>query len=150
MAPANAMAKSAVCVVLDRGELAIKILERGRVPPRARRPVGFQARRPPWGSNVGHSSGASPRRALSRACQTCLATPVDVRATMPSMRGLRSPRRVPLPRRDRVARALAGGSAGALITAFFAAGPVAAHGPVPTDPPMAATLLLGWTFEPLP
>jgi len=69
---------------------------------------------------------------------------------MPLMRGLRSVRRVPLPRRDRVARALAGGSAGALITAFAAAGPVAAHGPVPTEPPTAATLLLGWTFEPLP
>jgi putative copper resistance protein D len=30
------------------------------------------------------------------------------------------------------------------------AGPVAAHGPVPTDPPTPASLLLGWTFEPLP
>ena len=30
------------------------------------------------------------------------------------------------------------------------AGPVAAHGPVPTEPPTAASLLLGWTFEPLP
>lgn len=27
---------------------------------------------------------------------------------------------------------------------------VAAHGPVPTEPPSAASLLLGWTFEPLP
>ena len=31
-----------------------------------------------------------------------------------------------------------------------AAGSVAAHGPVPSEPPSAATLLLGWTFEPLP
>ncbi len=30
------------------------------------------------------------------------------------------------------------------------AGPVAAHGPVPTEAPTAASLLLGWTFEPLP
>ena len=30
------------------------------------------------------------------------------------------------------------------------AGPVAAHGPVPTEPPTAASLLLGWTFEPIP
>jgi putative copper resistance protein D len=30
------------------------------------------------------------------------------------------------------------------------AGPVAAHGPAPTEPPTAASLLLGWTFEPLP
>lgn len=30
------------------------------------------------------------------------------------------------------------------------AGPVSAHGPVPTEAPTAATLLLGWTFEPLP
>ena len=31
-----------------------------------------------------------------------------------------------------------------------AAGPVAAHGPAPTEPPTLANLLLGWTFEPLP
>ena len=31
-----------------------------------------------------------------------------------------------------------------------AAGSVSAHGPVPAEPPSAATLLLGWTFEPLP
>jgi len=30
------------------------------------------------------------------------------------------------------------------------AGPVAAHGPVPTEAPTPATLVLGWTFEPLP
>ncbi len=28
--------------------------------------------------------------------------------------------------------------------------PRAAHGPVPVEPPTAASLLLGWTFEPLP
>ncbi len=28
--------------------------------------------------------------------------------------------------------------------------PVAAHGPVPTEPPSAGALILGWTFEPLP
>ena len=31
-----------------------------------------------------------------------------------------------------------------------AAGSVAAHGPVPSEPPSATTLLLGWTFEPVP
>ena len=31
-----------------------------------------------------------------------------------------------------------------------AATSVAAHGPVPAEPPSATTLLLGWTFEPLP
>ena len=31
-----------------------------------------------------------------------------------------------------------------------AARSAAAHGPVPAEPPSAATLLLGWTFEPLP
>lgn len=31
-----------------------------------------------------------------------------------------------------------------------AAGPVSAHGPVPSEAPSAASLLLGWTFEPLP
>lgn len=30
------------------------------------------------------------------------------------------------------------------------AGPVAAHGPVPAEPPTAADLLFGWTFEPIP
>jgi putative membrane protein len=30
------------------------------------------------------------------------------------------------------------------------AGPVAAHGPVPNEAPTPASLLLGWTFEPLP
>src|SRR5262245_62957 len=40
----GARAKSAVPVVRDRGELAIKVLERGRVPHGARRPVSEQAR----------------------------------------------------------------------------------------------------------
>jgi putative membrane protein len=31
-----------------------------------------------------------------------------------------------------------------------AARPALAHGPVPSDPPSVANLLLGWTFEPLP
>jgi cytochrome c oxidase assembly factor CtaG len=43
---------------------------------------------------------------------------------------------------------------GALLGAGSAAialvGPVAAHGPVPSEPPTAVSLLLGWTFEPLP
>ena len=30
------------------------------------------------------------------------------------------------------------------------AAPALAHGPVPVEPPTAASLLLGWTFEPLP
>ncbi len=38
----------------------------------------------------------------------------------------------------------------ALASLVAAAGPVAAHGPVPTDPPSASSILLGWTFEPLP
>ncbi len=33
---------------------------------------------------------------------------------------------------------------------LVAAGPVAAHGPAPTEPPSIANLLLGWTFEPVP
>jgi cytochrome c oxidase assembly factor CtaG len=41
-----------------------------------------------------------------------------------------------------VVGALAGATAGAL--------PAAAHGPVPVEPPTAGSLLLGWTFEPLP
>ncbi len=37
-----------------------------------------------------------------------------------------------------------------LVGLALVAGPASAHGPVPTDPPTAATLLLGWTFEPIP
>jgi cytochrome c oxidase assembly factor CtaG len=40
---------------------------------------------------------------------------------------------------------LLAGVAGALV-----AGPVAAHGLAPDEPPTPASLLLGWTFEPLP
>ena len=43
----------------------------------------------------------------------------------------------------------AGLSAGSAVWLAAAAG-VAAHGAVPSEPPSAATILLGWTFEPLP
>ena len=39
---------------------------------------------------------------------------------------------------------------GALVAWAAVAGPVSAHGPVPIEAPSAASLLLGWTFEPLP
>jgi putative membrane protein len=68
---------------------------------------------------------------------------------MRPMRRVRSPHRLPLTSADRAARA-AGVVAGALIGAFVAVGSVTAHGPVPSEPPTAANLLLGWTFEPLP
>ena len=37
-----------------------------------------------------------------------------------------------------------------LAAGLIMAGPVAAHGPAPAEPPTIANLLLGWTFEPLP
>ena len=37
-----------------------------------------------------------------------------------------------------------------VVAGLASAAPVAAHGPVPDEPPSAATLLLGWTFPPLP
>ena len=37
-----------------------------------------------------------------------------------------------------------------LLAAAVAAGPVLAHGPVPVEPPTAASLLLGWTWQPIP
>jgi putative copper resistance protein D len=40
--------------------------------------------------------------------------------------------------------------AAALSASLAAASPVAAHGPVPADPPTAASLLLDWTIEPIP
>jgi putative membrane protein len=45
-------------------------------------------------------------------------------------------------------RSLAG--FGAVVGWLLAATPAAAHGPVPVEPPTATSLLLGWTFEPLP
>ena len=42
--------------------------------------------------------------------------------------------------------ATSGGVAGVAMLA----GPVLAHGPVPSEPPMIASLLLGWTFDPIP
>ena len=44
--------------------------------------------------------------------------------------------------------ALAGLGSG--LAWLVSAGVVAAHGPVPDEPPSLANLLLGWTFEPLP
>ena len=41
-------------------------------------------------------------------------------------------------------------AAGTIVAGALAATPVSAHGPVPDAPPSAATLLLGWTFPPLP
>ncbi len=38
----------------------------------------------------------------------------------------------------------------AAASAAISAGPVAAHGPVPLEAPTAGSLLLGWSFEPLP
>jgi len=44
-----------------------------------------------------------------------------------------------------------GAVGGLWAMAWLAAAPAAAaHGPVPTEPPSATTLLFGWTFEPLP
>ncbi len=40
------------------------------------------------------------------------------------------------------------GVVGAVLAGMALAGPVLAHGPVPSDPPSAAGLLLGWSFEP--
>jgi putative copper resistance protein D len=41
-------------------------------------------------------------------------------------------------------------AAGIVAGLAAAAGPVLAHGRTPPEPPTAASLLLGWTFEPLP
>jgi len=39
---------------------------------------------------------------------------------------------------------------GAIGASLLLAGPVAAHGPAPAEPPTLPNLLVGWTFEPLP
>jgi putative copper resistance protein D len=42
------------------------------------------------------------------------------------------------------------GAVGAVVASMAVASPAFAHGPVPVGPPTADSLLLGWTFEPLP
>jgi putative copper resistance protein D len=54
----------------------------------------------------------------------------------------------PMPRQLGIHRLTAAVTALAALAAV--AVPVTAHGTVPTEPPTAASLLLGWTFEPLP
>jgi len=56
---------------------------------------------------------------------------------MPLMSGRRLPQR---------ASAVVAAVAGSIVFA----GPVAAHGAVPTEPPTVASLLFSWTFEPVP
>jgi cytochrome c oxidase assembly factor CtaG len=53
-----------------------------------------------------------------------------------------------MPRQRWFGRSLA--VVGALLGWVALAGPVVAHGPVPAEPPTPVTLLLGWTFEPIP
>jgi Predicted membrane protein len=53
-----------------------------------------------------------------------------------------------MPGRRLLRRAVA--AVAAVAGSVALAGPAAAHGPVPTEAPTAASLLLGWTFEPLP
>jgi putative membrane protein len=42
------------------------------------------------------------------------------------------------------------GAIAGIVAVLALAVPVSAHGPVPTEAPTAASLLFGWTFEPLP
>src|SRR6188474_3055390 len=59
----------------------------------------------------------------------------------------------PSPRSSRAGRLTVAAIAAAMASVagwLATAGPVGAHGPVPAAPPDAASLLLGWTFEPLP
>jgi putative membrane protein len=41
-------------------------------------------------------------------------------------------------------------AAAAVAGLLLVVGPVAAHGPVPTEPPTVSDLLLGWSFDPIP
>jgi putative membrane protein len=62
-------------------------------------------------------------------------------ATMPQVTSYRMTRHVGRPTRASVL---------AVVATLLVAGPVAAHGPVQAEPPSAASLLLGWTIEPVP
>ena len=50
----------------------------------------------------------------------------------------------------RRARSVAAGAASVLVVWLVVAAPVSGHGETPDVPPSAGSLLLGWTFEPLP
>jgi cytochrome c oxidase assembly factor CtaG len=54
----------------------------------------------------------------------------------------------PMPGQRWIARIV--GTVGAALALLLLARPVLAHGPVPTEAPTATSLLLGWTFEPIP
>src|SRR6185503_2453583 len=126
-----------VCEVRDRGELDIKVLERGRAPQTGRDDRCVQARstalgvepRPfyPEPSRFAWSGRLAPPRGR------LVTTARRVRATMRSMARI-----------GWVGRSLARmgmlGAVGAVVA--VAATPVAAHGPVPDAPPTAGSLLL--------
>src|SRR6187551_2283599 len=138
MAAPTARAKIAVWEVRDLGELDIKILEKG----------GAHAR----GATTGDSAGASDRPGSNRGHSTRSASVSraqdgiggEVRTTATSVRGTISP----MTGRQAI-RATVAGLTG-LLAAAVVAGPVLAHGPVPAEPPTATSLLLGWTWQPVP
>src|SRR6476619_5601083 len=132
----TARAKIAVWEERDPGELDINVLEDGRAPlggettdERAGAGRPRAEPRPFYPASVG--------LAQRRAGRMNVTTARPVRATMPPMAGWRVIR-------------WAGSIGLALVGAGALAGPVAAHGPVPLEPPTAGSLLLGWSFEPLP
>src|SRR6188472_1013419 len=123
-----------------RGELAIQILERGHGATDGAR-CRDECRAEPThgrpGRNAAMIPGACARCAPAHGTDRVSAPPSRVRGTMPRMR----PRSI-------TRFALAGLGSG--LAWLVSAGVVAAHGPVPDEPPTLANLLLGWTFEPLP
>jgi putative copper resistance protein D len=138
IAAPTARAKIAVWVVRDLGELDIKVLEKGGAPARGATTGDSAGASDRPGSNRGHSTrSAFVSRVQDGMTGHLLTTAPPVRATISAMDGRRS--------MLRVVAAIAG-----LLAAAVAAGPVLAHGPVPAEPPTAASLLLGWTWEPIP
>jgi cytochrome c oxidase assembly factor CtaG len=75
---------------------------------------------------------------------TIATTPDLIRASAPASRAGLVPNHRP---RGRAVTLL--GVPGGLALALLGPGVVAAHGPVPHDPPTLANLALGWSFEPL-
>src|SRR3954465_11538553 len=135
----------AVCVGPARGELDIKSSDDGVAPP------------PRCGGRCEH--GRIDRTRVERRHSTrsalvwpAVALPITcrprpsgaVRARMPVMAMSRS---IALVWRQRRTVCVL---AGALAAFLASAAPLLAHGPVPPEPPTPGSLLLGWSFEPLP
>ena len=144
MTTATTATRVAPWEVRDRGELDIKILEMGGAPEHGASTDEISRLGRPRGSNRGHSTRKDVY--LARFCDDA-----DDAWSAPDAAIYRGGWRArPGSALAALAGAFARGVAGGLGGALLLAGPVAAHGVAPAEAPTAASILLGWTFAPLP